>query len=173
MGHSYTAGMSAADEQPSAAQRAADLPTPVSPSPMLAYFDDALRDVLPDTEYAKLTTYDAQVATTTSRGDFHRCLRCAQWAVELAERPGHGVVIHLAESVRAAARRVHDAAHALRFAMIVPGAGAVTDVELSWVDAAVSAARAVAEHDGWDAVDWEALFAELVSMEPEDPGPLP
>lgn len=126
---------------------------------------------MPDDEYAKLTAYDTQVAATTSSGDFHRCARCAQWAVELAERPGHGAVVHLAESVRAAARQVHDTAHALRFAMIVPGAGAVTDVELSWVDEAVSAARTVAERDGWDAVGWEALFAELVSMEPGTSGP--
>jgi hypothetical protein len=138
---------------------------------MLMHLDDALRNVLPDDEYAKLTAYDTQVAATTSSGDFHRCARCAQWAVELAERPGRRAVVHLAESVRAAARQVHDTAHALRFAMIVPGAGAVTDVELSWVDEAVSAARAVAERDGWEAVGWEALFAELLAMEPGTPGP--
>ena len=132
---------------------------------MLMHLDDALRNVLPDDEYAKLTAYDTQVAATTSSGDFHRCARCAQWAVELAERPGRRAVVHLAESVRAAARQVHDTAHALRFAMIVPGAGAVTDVELSWVDEAVSAARAVAERDGWEAAGPRIVIPAMTAFE--------
>lgn len=138
---------------------------PLRPSPILVHLDDALRNVLPDAEYAKLTRFDNAVATTTSRGDFHRCLRCAHWAVELSEDPRRGATVHLAESVRQLVRELHEAARGIRFGSIVAGARPVTDMELNWVDGAVRTAQAVAEQLGWDQVPWEALVAELVDME--------
>jgi len=132
---------------------------------MLTYLDDALEDILPEAEYAKLTRFDTAIATTTSRHDFHRCLRCARWAVEMVEQPDRGAAVHLAESVRQVVRELHEAAQGIRFGSIVPGARPVTDIELHWVDGAVSTAQAVAEQFGWAAVPWEGLFEELIGME--------
>jgi len=132
---------------------------------MLRYIDDALEKVLPDEEYRKLTSHDAEVATTTSRGDFHRCFRCAEWAVHLAAQSQHAHLDHLVTELKAVLHEVHDTDWAVRFGMDTPGR-TVTDVELTWVDDAITVAQGVAEKSGWSSVPWEHLFEELIAIEP-------
>ncbi|MDA8267419.1 MAG: hypothetical protein M0013_03475 [Actinomycetota bacterium] len=136
-----------------------------SPSPMLEYLDDALQAVLPDEEYAKLTQFDEAIARTTSRGDFHRCLHCAHWAVSLADHPQNAHTGHLVESLRTVVDEIRDTSYAVDFGLFTPGR-TVTDVELAWVDRAMQTAEAVAASFGWDAVPWQNLVEELVAMEP-------
>lgn len=136
-----------------------------SPSPMLRYLDDALEDVLPDDEYAKLTAHDAEIANTTSHGDFHRCFRCAEWAVDLAAKPEHSHLGGLVERLRAVVHEMRDTTWAAEFGIRGPGR-TVTDVELSWVDEAIAAAKAAAEKSGWGAVPWEQLLVDLIAIEP-------
>ena len=45
------------------------------------------------------------------------------------------------------------------------------DVELTWVDDAVAAAKALADKTGWESVPWEALLVELIAMEPNPATP--
>ena len=133
---------------------------------MLEYLDDALQAVLPDDEYAKLTKFDEAIARTTDRGDFHRCLHCARWAVSLADRPGNSRADGFADGLRKVVDELRDTSYAVEFGLFTPGR-TVTDVELAWVDRAVKTAEAVAGTAGWDAVPWERLVEELVAMEPE------
>jgi len=136
-----------------------------SPSEMLTYLDDALEKVLPEAEFEKLERHDAEIAVTTSHGDFHRCLRCAEWAVELGSRAEHSHLRHLVRELEGALREFHDADWAFEFGIFTPGR-AITDVELAWVDDAVTVASAAAETSGWAAVPWEELLVELIGLEP-------
>lgn len=140
---------------------------PVSPSPILAYLDDALERVLPEAEYSRLTGHDQAVAATTSAGDFHRCLHCARWAVTLADRSGHGGAAGIAAGLKKVVEELHDTWSGVRFGSIVRDSPVVTDVEVRWVDQALQTASAVAEDQGWEAVPWEQLVEELVALEPE------
>jgi hypothetical protein len=138
------------------------------PSEMLRYLDDELEKVLPESEFDKLTRHDGEIAATTSRGDFHRCVRCAEWAVELTDKPEHSHLHHLIRELRTVVHEVHDTGWALEFGILHPGR-TITDVELAWVDDALSAAKAVAASSGWDAVPWESLLVELIGIEPSGP----
>jgi hypothetical protein len=136
-----------------------------SPSEMLRYLDDALAKVLPENEYQKLTSYDAEMAKTTSRGDFHRCFRCAEWAVEMASRTDDSRLHHLVAELKAVVHEIHETDWAIDFAK--GGRGRlVTDVELTWVDEALKVAQAAAQTSGWDSVPWEGLLEELIAIEP-------
>jgi hypothetical protein len=132
---------------------------------MLRYLDDALENALPDDEYAKLTAHDAEIAKTTSHGDFHRCLRCAEWAVEVTARPEHSHLAHLVHELRATVHEFHETGWAVDFGIFTPGR-TITDVELTWVDDAVKVAKAAAEKSGWENVPWESLLQELIAIEP-------
>ncbi len=132
---------------------------------MLEHLDDVLQSVLPDGEYAKLTRFDEAVAATTDRGDFHRCLHCARWAVDLADSLGDDHARHVADALRTWVEEVRDTAYAVEFGVMTPGR-TVTDLELAWVDRAISTAEQVAAKVGWAAVPWEQLVEELVAMEP-------
>ena len=132
---------------------------------MLRYLDDALEKVLPDDQYARLTAHDAEIAATTAHGDFHRCLRCAEWAVELCGRPEHSQLDHLTHALRAVLHEARETGWAVKFGVNTPGR-TVTDVELTWVDEAVAVAAAAAATSGWAKVPWESLLEELIALEP-------
>jgi hypothetical protein len=132
---------------------------------MLRYFDDSLEKVLPDDEYQKLTSHDAEMAKTTSRGDFHRCFRCAEWAVELASQAEHSHVKHMVTELKVVVHEIHDTDWAVEFGIFTPGR-TVTDVELRWVDDAIKVAQAAAQKSGWASVPWERLLEELIAIEP-------
>jgi hypothetical protein len=130
---------------------------------MLRYFDDALEKVLPDDEYQKLTAHDAEIAKTTSRGDLHRCFRCAEWAVELTDRSEHSHLRHLVGELKTVVHEMRDTDWAVEFGLWTPGR-TLTDVELTWVDDAVKVAQTAAEKSGWAAVAWEGLLEELIAI---------
>lgn len=135
-----------------------------TPSEMLRYFDDSLEKVLPEDEYQKLKSHDSEIARTTSRGDFHRCFRCAEWAVELAARPEHSHLRHLVRELGAVVHEIHDTDWALEFGIMRPGR-TVTDVELTWVDDVIKILQVAAEKTGWASVPWERLLEELIAIE--------
>jgi len=134
---------------------------------MLVHMNDELEKVLPEPEYEKLVLHDAQIAKTTSRGDFHRCFRCAEWVVELTSAPEHSHLRHLGRELEAVVHELHDTDWAVEFGAATPGR-IITDVELTWVDDAVKAATAAAEVSGWGAVPWEQLLIELIAIEPSE-----
>jgi hypothetical protein len=146
--------------------------TAKSPSPMLVYLDHALEEALPENEQAKLNAHDGEIAKTTSHHDFHRCFRCAEWAVDLLSPPEHSHLRHLVHRLEQVRHELRDTDWALGFAVVgkvrrvAPEASPVLDDELTWVDDAVTAAKAVADKSGWDAVSWETLLTELIAMEP-------
>src|ERR1700733_12164949 len=94
---------------------------------MLRYIDDALEKVLPDEEYQKLTSHDAAMAKTTSHGDFHRCFRCAEWAVDLAAQsesseqsePSH--LHHFVSGLKEVVREFRDTDWAVEFGIFTKG----------------------------------------------------
>jgi hypothetical protein len=135
------------------------------PSPMLAHLDDSLEEVLPEDEYAKLTSHDAEIAQTTSLHDLHRCFRCAEWAVQLVARPEHSHLEYLIHELRAVVHEARAAHWAVKFGRYVSHAPEL-DVELTWVDDAVAVAKAAAEKSDWASVPWEDLLEELIAMEP-------
>jgi hypothetical protein len=139
--------------------------TDKTPSEILVYLDDQLEKVLPQTEFQKLASHDSEIAQTTNRGDFHRCFRCAEWAVELASKPEHAHLRHLVDEFESVTHEIHDASWAVEFGIMTPGR-TVTDVEVAWVDDAIKVAQAAAEVSGWAAVPWEELLTELIAIEP-------
>ncbi len=139
--------------------------TTSTPSEILRYIDDSLEKILPEDEYRKLTALDTEMAATTSRGDFHRCFRCAEWAVALAGASEHSHLARLVTELKTALHEFHDMDWAIDFGIFRPGR-TVTDVELSWVDDALKVAQAVAQESGWDAVPWEELLRQLIAIEP-------
>jgi|HubBroStandDraft_1064217.scaffolds.fasta_scaffold114374_2 hypothetical protein len=127
----------------------------VRPSMVLTYLKDHLHAVMPVADAAKLASYDDRIAQTTTLGDFHRCVHCASWA----HRLGH---------------QAHDL-HQRRLLQTVASwtncLGAlrpdkkVSDVELAWVDEAVSTARSVGDSSGWAGVPWEQLLQDLIALD--------
>ena len=114
----------------------------VTPSKVLTYFRDNLRLVIPASEAAKLTNYDERIARTTTLGDFHRRIHCASWAHHLG---GHSHDIHNRHLLQSVASWT-DCLGALRPDL------KVFDVELGWVDEAITTARAVGSSSGWAGV---------------------
>jgi hypothetical protein len=131
---------------------------------MLRYFVDRLVQILPEDQVDRLSGHDPAVMATTSRGDFHRCVRCAAWAVELTEEPGRSHLEHLSRKAKTVLHELRDTGWAVNFGIDTAGR-TVTDVELSWVDDALSAAQGVAAHSGWEPVPWERLLVELIAIE--------
>jgi len=41
---------------------------------------------MPESEAKGLVAFGPQIAQTTTLGDFHRCSRCAEWAIDLIAR---------------------------------------------------------------------------------------
>lgn len=136
---------------------------------MLVHLDDALENALPEGDLPRLNAHDLEIAKTTSHRDFHRCVRCAEWAVELLSPPEHSHVRHLLHRIEQALHELHNTGWTLEFALRPsvsgPGNHIILDEELTWVDDAMAAAKAVAEKSGWDAVPWEELIVELIAME--------
>ena len=135
------------------------------PSPALVHLDDALEQALPDSEVPRLNAHDAEIAATSSRHDLHRCFRCAEWAVGLMSPPEHSHLRHLAHRLEKVLHEAHNGDWAMEFGWFVSHAP-VLDVELTWMDDAVAAAKAVADTSGWESVPWEELLVELIAMEP-------
>jgi hypothetical protein len=142
-----------------------DTDVPAGPSEIVRYFVDRLVQILPEDQVGKLTAHDEAVMRTTSRGDFHRCVHCATWAVEVTADPDRSHLEHLSQKAKMVLHELHDTGWAFNFGFDTAGR-IVTDVELSWVDDALSTAQGVAEHSGWDAVPWERLLEELIAIEP-------
>jgi hypothetical protein len=136
-----------------------------SPSEILVYLDDKLEGLLPDEEYQKLAAHDGEIAKTTNHGDFHRCFRCAEWAVELTGQPEHSHLRHLVHELGAIVHEIHDTDWAIEFGLLNPGR-TVTDVELAWVDDALDVAKKAADASGWSSVPWEHLLVGLIALEP-------
>ena len=60
---------------------------------------------------------------------------------------------------------IHDTDWAVEFGIFTPGR-TITDVELTWVDDALTVAQTLAQKSGWGAVPWEGLLEELIAIEP-------
>ncbi len=139
---------------------------------MLVYLDDALEQVLPEEALSRLNAHDQEIAQTSGEHDLRRCFRCAQWAVDLLSPPEHSHLRYLVHRLEEVLHEAHQGEWAMRFGVDVAEAidhshAPVLDVELTWVDDAVAAAKAAAEKSGWGAVPWEQLLVELITMEPE------
>jgi hypothetical protein len=132
---------------------------------MLVHLDDALEAALSDDEVAKLNAHDGEVAQTTSHHDLHRCWRCAEWAVDLLSPPEHSHLRHLVHRLGQVLHEAHNSDWPVEFGLFV-SMHPVLDEELTWVDDAVAAAKAVAEKSSWDSVPWEDLLVDLIAMEP-------
>jgi hypothetical protein len=151
-----------------------------SPSPIVRYLRDSLARVLPEESQNELAAFDGEINATTSHGDLHRAVRCAEWAVEIAGEPSsgkhhHHVATELGEIVRV----MRDAEFGLSFGLMVgdthragerlrhyrdndTSIGIAEDVKIRLVDDALDEAKKVAEASGWSAVPWQALLKELI-----------
>jgi hypothetical protein len=135
------------------------------PSPMLVHLNDALEQVLPESVLPRLNAHDQEIARTSGHHDLHRCFRCAEWAVDLLSARERSHLRHLVHRLEEVVYEAYNGDWAVEFGLFVSHAP-VLDIELSWVDDAVTAAAAVADKVGWDAVPWEELLVELIAMEP-------
>jgi hypothetical protein len=136
------------------------------------YLVRELGRILPEADRARLARYAPEVRATTRHGDLRRAYRCAEWAVRVAgggSEPHHGRLIgRLRERLDIG----RDSLFGAHFGVAVgDGVGPGTDVEIQWVEAAVTVAAAEAEQSGWDAVPWEDLVRQVLDAEPTDAPP--
>ena len=142
---------------------------PRSPSPIVDHLVRALAEVLPDDERPALTSFDGDVAATTSEGDLRRAWRCAEWAVQLAGRPDQSVLERRGHELQEAFRLLKDSMFGFAFgASFADGVGPAADVQLQWVDRAVAVAREAGAEVGWSQVPWQDLVRELTATGADD-----
>ncbi|MGA2835316.1 MAG: hypothetical protein ABSF84_01840 [Acidimicrobiales bacterium] len=145
------------------------MPGHQAPSPVLRYLVRELGRSLPESEGAKLARYAEAVGATTRRGDLGRAFRCAEWAVRVAEGRSDSRLGRLAEELKEARVLWRDSLFGAHYgAAVVDGVGPGEDVEIQWVDAAVTVARDEARRSGWGAVPWEDLLK--TAFADADPG---
>jgi hypothetical protein len=70
--------------------------TSTGSSPIVKGLMNNLREILPGEERTKLEGYAQQAEATKPHGDLHRARYCLRWAIEMAERPEHSHLAHLA-----------------------------------------------------------------------------
>jgi hypothetical protein len=141
------------------------MPDPRSPSPIIEYYVTQLSRVLPDEDKEKLSTYADQVAKTTHHGDFRRAVHAANWAIQLAERPSPSHLGHLVIDLKETYKLWQDTVFGADFGIALKdGVGPGQDVEIQWVDDAVTVAKAEGGRSGWAAVPWEDLLKEMLSV---------
>ena len=137
-----------------------------------------LREILPPDELQKLDEYGARVDAALPKGDYRRSRYCLHWAIKVAESPQHshlsGVAVRLKETHKAwqdiwlgtefgteektgKGQVAHNVGEDQR---IGPG----EEIELLWVQEATDVAKAAAEKNGWDTVDWEGLLEEVLRI---------
>lgn len=145
-------------------------PVPESPSSIISYFVRSLERVLPDEEAAELAAFDEEVAASDGRGDLKRAWRCAQWALELAGEPDESFIQQRVGELQEAYRLLKDSIFGFQNGLgVVDGVGPGADVQVQWVDRSVAVAKEKAAVSGWQAVPWEGLLRELLSISPDHP----
>jgi hypothetical protein len=125
------------------------------PSKVVTYFAAHLQPLLPAAAATTLASYESRIELTTTLGDFHRCVHCAEWANDLKATPGDAHLRHVLRDVVS----WRNCLGAVR-----PGKK-ISDVELGWVDDAVKTAATVASTAGWGAVPWEMLLTDLIALD--------
>jgi hypothetical protein len=125
------------------------------PSKVLTYLVAQLKTLMPASETATLAPYESRIALTTTLGDFHRCVHCAEWANGLKATPGDAHLRHVLRDVVSWKNCI---------GAVRPGKK-VSEVELGWVDDAVKTAWTVASSAGWGAVPWETLLNDLIALD--------
>ena len=144
---------------------------------MATYLLRELGRILPAADQARLARYADDVAGTTRHGDLRRAFRCAEWAVRVAAGSSDSPHRRMIGRLREGVDLWRDSLFGAHFGVAVAdGIGPGTDVEIQWVEAAVTLAAAEAERSGWDAVPWEELVREVLGATPgETPpeGPVP
>ena len=125
---------------------------------------------MPPEEVTRLDAYGPQITTSkrSKEVELRRALACAEWALRVVGRPGHGHLAHLVtearEVVQESFETLRAAGVAAASARYVYPASARLMVRAAWVDEAVRVARAVAEQSGWQAVPWEELLQQLLEI---------
>ncbi len=118
------------------------------------------------------------MAATTSHGDFHRSLHCAEWAIRLSAQPAHAAAGRMVREIEEAVAEARAGIGNFEYGVMLghafynehfPEAEPILDAELGWVDESVRLATAVADVVGWENVPWEQLVDELIAMEPGAP----
>jgi hypothetical protein len=152
--------------------------TSTGASPIVKGLMNNLREILPEDEQRKLDAYKDQAEATKPKGDFHRARYCVHWAIQLAERPEHSHLSHLATHLKEIHKEWQDIALGFEFGSEVDtGHGQVSkeikgdqkvgpgeDIELLWVEEATDVAKSAAEKSGWDSVPWEELVKEVLKI---------
>ena len=152
--------------------------TSTGTSPIVMGLINNLREILPTEEQPKLDVYLTQAEATTPKGDFHRARHCVHWAIEVAERPEHSHLSHVAIRLKEIHKEYKDVWLGAEFGSEVKtGHGQVSkeitgdqkigpgeDIELLWVQEATDVAKSAAEKSGWPSVPWEELLREVLNI---------
>jgi len=145
---------------------------PESPSPIISYFVREIEPDLPATEKETLATYAEAIAKTTHHGDLRRAWHCAEWAIQLSERPSSSHLGHLVKDLKELRKLEKDSYFGAEYGIMSSvkrvggGIGPGEDVEIQWVDDTVAVAKAEAARSGWESVPWEDLLKEMLSVAP-------
>ena len=153
--------------------------TSTGASPIIRGLMNNLREILPADQLPRLDSYTAKAEETSPMSDFHRARQCLHWAIEIAERPEHSHLSHLAIRLKEVHNEWKDVwlGPAIGFeeklgrgqvAGVVKGdqkIGPGEEIELLWVEEATDVAKSAAEKSGWDSVPWEQLLQELLKTD--------
>jgi hypothetical protein len=141
---------------------------PVSPSPIIETFLRGFEVWLPEDQKAKLKEHKGAIADTTSEGDHARALRCAKWAVEVADDKDatHPRWKQVKEAHKIWKDSMFDAefGKAMQKNPALKGIGIGDDVRTGWAQDAADVIRKLAEEDGWEKSHWEELLVELINL---------
>jgi hypothetical protein len=152
--------------------------TSTGASPIVKGLINNLREILPTDEQPKLDAYQGQVEATKPKGDFHRARYCVHWAIEVAERPEHSHLAHVATRLKEIHKEYKDVWLGSEFGFEAKtGHGQVSeeikgdqkigpgeDIELLWVQEATDVAKSAAEKSGWGSVPWEELVQGVLKI---------
>src|ERR1700722_1783728 len=88
--------------------------------------------------------------------------RCAEWAVQMAERSSDSRLSHFVKHLEEIRKLEKDSVFGAEFDV----ARMRQDVEIQWADDAVAIAKSEGERVGWDSVPWEDLLKEMLAVAP-------
>ncbi|MHB8463544.1 MAG: hypothetical protein ACYDH6_16390 [Acidimicrobiales bacterium] len=135
-------------------------------SSMISGFLTGLRHAMPPEEQAKLDPYDRQAAVAGSdkTAEWHRAYKCAKWAVQIVALPQHHQLLAEVQKAVEIVREVEKTVGG-EIGNLSSSVSPRFEAEITWVYEAVRVAARVAGKTGWDAVPWQDLVTDMLSVE--------
>jgi hypothetical protein len=131
---------------------------------------EGLSHVMPEDQQAKLAPYAERAARAGSNktAEWHRAYKCAKWAEQIVSLPAHNHLVAESKKALEAIKEIEETVGSeIGDLLELPLGISVSpefEAEITWVYEAVHVAEKVANKVGWDAVPWEQLVEDVLSV---------